>query len=72
MITEKILSGVLKKLLSHMAQATGFIQRQRKFSAFEFVLLMTIGQTSMVYPSLSGMVEAIRAKISRVALQPNP
>jgi hypothetical protein len=51
-----------------MAKATGFIQRQRKFSAFEFVLLMTIGQTSMVYPSLSGMVEVIRAKISRVAL----
>ena len=51
-----------------MAKATGFIQRQRKFSAFEFVLLMTIGQTSMVHPSLSGMVEAVRSRISRVAL----
>lgn len=51
-----------------MAKATGFIQRQRKFSAFEFVLLMTIGQTSMIHPSLSGMVEVIRATISRVAL----
>ena len=51
-----------------MAKATGFIQRQRKFSAFEFVLLMTIGQTSMIHPSLSGMVEAVRSRISRVAL----
>ena len=51
-----------------MAKTTGFIQRQRKFSAFEFVLLMTIGQTSMVHPSLSGMVEAVRSRISRVAL----
>ena len=51
-----------------MAKATGFIQRQRKFSAFEFVLLMTIGQTSMIHPSLSGMVEAVCSRISRVAL----
>lgn len=51
-----------------MAKATGFIQRQRKFSAFEFVLLMPIGQTSMIHPSLSGMVEAVRSRISRVAL----
>lgn len=51
-----------------MAKTTGFIQRQRKFSAFEFVLLMTIGQTSMIHPSLSGMVEAVRSRISRVAL----
>ena len=51
-----------------MAKKTGFIKRKRKFSAFEFVLLMTIGLTAMVHPSLSGMVDAIRAKISRVAL----
>src|SRR3989338_6409066 len=51
-----------------MAKATGFIQRQRKFSAFEFVLLMTIGQTSMIHPSLSGMVEAVGSRRSRVAL----
>ena len=29
---------------------------------------MTVGQTALVHPSLAGMVEAIRAKISRVAL----
>lgn len=29
---------------------------------------MTIGQTSMIHPSLSGMVEAVRSRISRVAL----
>lgn len=29
---------------------------------------MTIGQTSMMHPSLSGMVEAVRSRISRVAL----
>ncbi|MBF8278471.1 MAG: transposase [Candidatus Brocadiaceae bacterium] len=51
-----------------MAKKTGFIKRKRKFSAFEFVLLMTIGLTAMVHPSLSGMVDAIRAKISRIAL----
>lgn len=51
-----------------MAKKTGFIKRKRKFSAFEFVLLMTIGLTAMVHPSLSGMVDAIRAKIGRVAL----
>lgn len=51
-----------------MAKVTGFIKRKRKFSAFEFVLLMVVGQMSMVHPSLSGMVEAVRAKISRVAL----
>lgn len=51
-----------------MAKKTGFIKRKRKFSAFEFVLLMTIGLTAMVHPSLSGMVNAIRAKIGRVAL----
>ena len=40
-----------------MAKGTGFIKRKRKFSAFEFVLLMVVGQMSMVHPSLSGMVE---------------
>ena len=29
---------------------------------------MTVGQAGMVHPSLAGMVEAIQAKISRVAL----
>ena len=51
-----------------MAKVTGFIKRKRKFSAFEFVLLMVVGQMSMVHPSLSGMVEAVRVNISRVAL----
>jgi hypothetical protein len=51
-----------------MAKHTGFIKRKGKLSAFEFILLMTVGQMSMVHPSLSGMVEAIRARISRVAL----
>lgn len=51
-----------------MAKVTGFMKRKRKFSAFEFVLLMVVGQMSMVHPSLSGMAEAVRAKISRVAL----
>jgi len=31
-------------------------------------MLMTFGQTGMIHPSLAGMVEAIQAKISRVAL----
>src|SRR3972149_5947415 len=51
-----------------MAKATGFMKRKRKLSAFEFVLLMVVGQMAMVHPSLSGMVEAVRVKISRVAL----
>lgn len=51
-----------------MAKKTGFIKRKGKLNAFEFVLLMTIGLTATVHPSLSGMADAIRAKISRVAL----
>jgi DDE family transposase len=49
-----------------MAKVTGFMKR--KFGAFEFDLLMVAGQMSMVHPFLSGMVKAVRAKISRVAL----
>src|SRR4030067_2403049 len=66
MITEKTLCSAFKKTLSRMAKSTGFMKR--KFSAFEFVLLMVVGQMAMVHPSLSGMVEAVRVKISRVAL----
>ena len=35
-----------------MAKATGFMKRKRKFSAFEFVLVMTVGQMAMVHPVL--------------------
>jgi len=37
-------------------------------SPFDFLVLMTIGQLGMKHPSLAGMVAAIEARITRVAL----
>jgi hypothetical protein len=51
-----------------IAKKTGFIQRNRNLTGFEFFMLMTFGQTGMIHPSLAGMIEAIQAKMSRVAL----
>jgi len=68
MTTSPSIFALFKKPLSAVAKRAGFIRRERKFCAFEFLLLMTVGQMGMVHPSLAGMVEAIQAKISRVAL----
>ena len=54
--------------MNRLARRCGFVKRTGKLSAYEFLLLMTVGQMSMVHPSLAGMVEAIRSKISREAL----
>ena len=43
-------------------------KRKGKISPYEFLVLMTIGQMGMKHPSLAGMVAAIEAHISRVAL----
>jgi hypothetical protein len=44
------------------------VRRQGKLSAYEFVVLMTVGQLALKHPSLAAMVQAIDAKISREAL----
>jgi hypothetical protein len=51
-----------------LARKSGFVRRQGKLSAFEFVVLMTVGQLALKHPSLAAMVQAIEAKISREAL----
>jgi hypothetical protein len=44
---------------------TGFIQRKKVLNAFHFLTLMTVGQLGMKHPSLAGMVDAIKVKMSR-------
>lgn len=51
-----------------MARKSGFVRRKGKLSAYEFVVLMTVGQLALKHPSLAAMVQAIEAKISREAL----
>lgn len=60
--------GVQKKALNQIARRCGFVRRTGKLTPYEFLVLMTVGQMAMAHPSLAGMVEAIRAKISREAL----
>ena len=57
-----------KRRLNRWARQTGFRKRKGKLSPFDFVVLMTMGQLGMKHPSLAGMVTAIDARISRVAL----
>ena len=57
-----------KGRLNRWARQTGFRKRKGKISPFDFLVLMTIGQLGMKHPSLAGMVTAIEARISRVAL----
>lgn len=51
-----------------LARQSGFIRRQRRLKALDFLVLMTFGIAGMVHPSLAGMVDAIRANMSREAL----
>jgi len=44
------------------------VKRNRAFRAYEFLLLMVIGQMGMKHPSLAGMVAAISAQFTREAL----
>lgn len=57
----------LKKTLDTIAIQTGFIIRQRKIDACQFLSLITFGLISMNHPSLGGMVDALDLSISRVA-----
>jgi len=57
-----------KKTLNNLARKSGFVRRKGKLSAYEFVVLMTVGQLALKHPSLAAMVQAIEAKISREAL----
>jgi hypothetical protein len=51
-----------------LSRKSGFVRRKGKLSAYEFVVLMTVGQLALKHPSLAAMVQAIEAKISREAL----
>jgi Transposase DDE domain len=57
-----------KKTLNGLARRSGFIRRKGKLTAYEFAVLMTVGQLSLKHPSLGAMVQAIEAKLSREAL----
>ncbi len=57
-----------KKTLNNLARKSGFVRRKGKLSAYEFVVLMTVGQLALKHPSLAAMVQAINAKISREGL----
>lgn len=54
--------------LNRWAKQTGFRKRKGKVSPFDFLVLMSMGHLGMKHPSLAGMVTAIEARISRVAL----
>lgn len=58
----------LKKTLEAWARGTGFIQRARTLNAYDFLVLMTVGQAGMKHPSLAGMVDAIAIAMSREAM----
>ncbi len=65
----RIRGSVQKKgRLNRWARQTGFRKRKGKVSPFDFLVLMAIGQLGMKHPSLAGMVAAIEARITRVAL----
>ena len=49
-------------------KATGFVQRTRKLSPYDFLVLMTVGQAGMKHPSLAGMVDAIAVPMTREAM----
>jgi hypothetical protein len=59
---------VLKKTLNRLAHTCQFVRRQGKLTPYEFVVLLTVGQLSLKHPSLSAMVEALEAKLSREGL----
>lgn len=55
----------LKKTIEQWARQSGFIQRKKVLTAFDFLALLTVGQLGMKHPSLAAMVEAIKVKMSR-------
>lgn len=58
----------LKKTLDLWAKQSGFIQRKRQLSGFTFLVMMTGGLTGMKHPSLAGLVDAVKARMSRESL----
>lgn len=57
----------LKKTIDEIARETGFIIRQRKLKAIDFLIVMTFGLVGMKLPSLGGIAVALDCVISRVA-----
>jgi len=60
--------AIYKKTVNRWARQTELVKRKGKFKPYEFLLLMVVGQMGMKHPSLAGMVAAINAQFSRVAL----
>jgi len=65
---KEVLSILTKRTLDNLARKTEFIKRQNILTAFDFYILITVGQLGMKHPSLGGMVDAIKSKISRESL----
>lgn len=59
---------IFGKKLEKFGRETGFIKRKSKLKARDFLILMSFGQLAMRFPSLAGMVDALKLKISREAL----
>lgn len=57
-----------QKKINKVAKDTGFIKRERDLTGFNFLVLMVFGLISLKVPSLGGLVDAIKIKISREAL----
>lgn len=62
---DELLAVFKKETLTQWAHQARFIQRNKILVAFDFLALMTVGQLGMKHPSLAGMVEAIKVKMSR-------
>ena len=50
------------------ARQAGFILRKRILSAYDFLVLMSLGQLGMKHPSLAGMVDAMDIEMKRESL----
>jgi hypothetical protein len=64
----RVIGGVQKKTLNRLARTSRFVRRRGKLTPYEFVVLMTVGQLSLKHPSLSAMVQALEAKLTREGL----
>lgn len=57
-----------KKIINHIAIATGFIQRHRKLNVREFFFSLTFGSLKMDSVSLTSIVENLSTPISRAGV----
>lgn len=57
-----------QKKINKVAKDTKFIKRERDLTGFDFLVLMVFGLIGLKVPSLGGLVDVIKTKISREAL----